>query len=60
MPNHVAATDRHVHQSADQRPALGGSRQHLGEEITIYPYINETIISGGPRMKAGRSMLLTQ
>ena len=28
-------------------PHWVGAASYLGEEITIYPYINETIISGG-------------
>ncbi len=41
-------------------PHWVGAASYLGEEITIYPYINETIISGGTAHEGGRSMLLTQ
>ncbi|WP_434087023.1 hypothetical protein [Escherichia coli] len=35
-------------------PHWVGAASYLGEEITIYPYINETIFPVAPRMKAGR------
>ncbi|STM46912.1 phage tail protein I [Escherichia coli] len=34
-------------------PHWVGAASYLGEEITIYPYINETIISGGTAHEAG-------
>ena len=34
-------------------PHWVGAASYLGEEITIYPYINETIISGGTAHEGG-------
>ncbi|MDI8978015.1 hypothetical protein MJN47_29315, partial [Salmonella enterica subsp. enterica serovar Lubbock] len=36
-------------------PHWVGAASYLGEEITIYPYINETIISGGTAHEGGAS-----
>ncbi|HBM2653396.1 TPA: hypothetical protein LUY02_004742 [Enterobacter hormaechei subsp. hoffmannii] len=34
-------------------PYFVGAATYTGEEITIYPYINETIISGGTAYEGG-------
>ncbi|MDI8328129.1 phage tail protein I, partial [Salmonella enterica subsp. enterica serovar Anatum] len=34
-------------------PYWVGAASYLGEEITVYPYINETIVSGGTAHEGG-------
>ena len=34
-------------------PFFVGAATYTGEEITVYPYINETIISGGTAYEGG-------